>query len=84
MSEMTNHEKLAQLFLDVFLIDASEYHEGLQRSQVETWDSLGIVSLGVGIEETFGYHPTPAEARALASVADVIALLKSKGIAFDE
>ena len=80
---MTNHSKLEQLFLDVFLMDVSEYHLDLQRSEVDTWDSLGIVSLGVGIEETFGYHPTPEEARALASVADVIALLKSKGIAFD-
>jgi acyl carrier protein len=80
---MTNHDKLEQLFLDVFLLDASEYRLDLQRSEVDTWDSLGIVSLGVGIEETFGYHPTPAEARALASVSDVIALLTSKGIAFD-
>ena len=80
---MSNHAKLEQLFLDVFLIDASEYRLDLQRSEVDTWDSLGIVSLGVGIEETFGYHPTPEEARALASVQDVIALLQSKGIAFD-
>jgi acyl carrier protein len=80
---MTNHQKLERLFLDVFLLDASEYRLDLQRVQVDTWDSLGIVSLGVGIEETFGYHPTPQEARALASVPDVIALLESKGILFD-
>jgi len=80
---MTNHQKLEQLFLDVFLIEPSEYRLDLRRSEVDTWDSLGVVSLGVGIEETFGYHPTPAEARALASVPDVIALLESRGIGFD-
>ncbi len=80
---MTNHEKLKQLFLDVFLIDEGEYRLELRQAEVETWDSLGVVALGVGIEETFGYHPTPDEARALGSVADVIALLRNKGISFD-
>ena len=79
---MTNLEKLSQLFCDVFLITPAEFSRTLTRSQIDTWDSLGVVSLGVGIQDTFGYHPTPAEANALASVADVIALLESKDISF--
>jgi acyl carrier protein len=77
---MSNRAKLQQLFLDVFLLDASEFHFELRRADIDTWDSLGVVSLAVGIHQTFGYHPTPDEATSLASVADVIALLESHGI----
>jgi acyl carrier protein len=50
---------------------------------VETWDSFGVVSLAVGIQETFGYHLSPAEAVGIKSVADIISLLSAKGIKFD-
>ena len=77
---MSNRAKLKQLMLDVFLLDDSEFRFDLRRSEVDTWDSLGVVSLAVGVHQTFGYHPTPEEATALASVADVIALLEARGI----
>lgn len=80
---MSNRTKLKQLVIDVFLLDESEFRFDLRRDQIDTWDSLGVVSLAVGIHETFGYHPTPAEATALAGVDDVIALLTARGIAID-
>ena len=61
---MTNLEKLKNLIMDVFLIDPTEFRLDLRREDVDTWDSLGVVSIGVGIEEVFGYHPTPDEARS--------------------
>ena len=80
---MSNLEKLKQLVLDTFLLDASEFRLDLRREEVETWDSLGVVSLAVGVHETFGYHFTPEEATGLRSVTDVVRILESKGIRFD-
>lgn len=80
---MSDRSKLRELILDVFLLDDSEFSFELTRAQVDTWDSLGVVSLAVGIDETFGYHCTPDEAMGLSSVPDIIALLKSKGIDLD-
>ena len=81
---MENESKLQELLVDVFLLDPSEYHGALRREEIETWDSLGIVSLAVGIEETFGYHMSPEEATGLTGVADIVALLETKGIRFGD
>ncbi len=80
---MNNREKLRELVIDVFLLEPDEYSDELRREDVETWDSLGVVSLAVGIEESFGYHPTPEEAVAITGVADVVALLERNGISFE-
>ena len=81
---MTNLEKLKELVLDTFLLDASEFRYDLLRNDVETWDSLGVVSFAVGIEQTFGYHMTPEEAVGITGLPATISLLKSKGVSFDE
>ena len=77
---VSNGEKLRQLIMDVLLLDDNEYSIDLTREDVETWDSLGVVSIAVGIDEVFGYHPTPEEATGIHSVTDIIDLLVSKGI----
>jgi acyl carrier protein len=84
ITENENREKLKQVLLDIFLIAESEFTFDLTRAELDTWDSLGVVSLAVGIEETFGYHMTQEEALAIRSVADILNLLKSKGFEFDE
>lgn len=81
---MTNREKLQELLIDVFLLDRDEFHFELRREDVETWDSLAVVSVAVGVQETFGYHFTPAEATSVNKVLDIIDILESKGISFDE
>lgn len=81
---MTNREKLRKLVQDVFLLDPSEFRFDLKRNEVETWDSFGVVSLAVGVQETFGYHFTPDEATGIEGVADVMRILAAKGIPFDE
>jgi len=80
---MTNREKLKNVLLDIFLLAPNEFTFDLTRDDIDTWDSLGVVSLAVGIHETFGYHMTPEEATGLRSIPDLISLLESKGIAFD-
>jgi acyl carrier protein len=80
---MTNLEKLKNLVIDVFLIDPAEFRLDLRRNQVETWDSLGVVSLAVGVQETFGYHLTQDEALSVTSVSDVAKILARHGIPID-
>lgn len=80
---MTNREKLQTVLLDIFLLQPEEFRFDLTRDEIDTWDSLGVVSLAVGIHEAFGYHMAPEEATGLRSVPDLIALLTAKGIAFD-
>ena len=81
---MTNSEKLQDLLLDILLLDPSEFHFGLKREEILTWDSMAVVAIAVGVEETFGYHFTPAEATSLTGIGDVIQILESKGISFAE
>jgi acyl carrier protein len=79
---MTNREKLSLLVQDVFLLDPAEFRFDLRRDEIDTWDSLGVVSLAVGIEETFGYHFSPEEANGIKGVDDIIRLLGTKGVSF--
>jgi len=81
---MTNREKLKELIIDILLIDENEYSVELERDDVDTWDSLAVVSVAVGCHETFGYHFTPEEATSIHRVSDIIDLLETKGIAFND
>ena len=81
---MTNRHKLRALLQDVFLLGDEEFRFDLTRTEIETWDSFGVVSLAVGVQQVFGHHFTPEEANRLESVADIMAVLTSHGIAFDD
>ena len=81
---MSNREKLKSLLIDVFLLDESEFRFDLRREDIGTWDSLGTVSLAVGIQDVFGHHLSPAEATSLASVADIVAILRARGVDFPD
>ena len=81
---MTNREKLQELLQDILLLDPSEFRFDLARDEVETWDSMSVVAIAVGVDETFGYHMSPDEAMRVASVRDIIGILEEKGISFAE
>jgi len=81
---VSNREKLKQLLGEVFLLSEDEISLDLRKDQIETWDSLGVVSLAVGVQETFGYHFAPEEAVGLNSVRDIISILSKGGIPFDD
>jgi len=80
---MSNREKLQELLVDILLLEPSEFRLDLTREEVETWDSLAVVSIAVGVHETFGYHFTPEEATGIRSVGDIVALLEQKGVPFN-
>lgn len=77
---MTDRERLKALLIDTFLLDPEEFSFDLRRAQVDTWDSLGVVSLAVGVEQTFGYHLTPEEAMSLDGVPALVAILQREGL----
>jgi acyl carrier protein len=81
---MSNHQELKELLMDVFLIDESEYSLEMSQEDVETWDSMGLVAMAVGVEETFGYHLSQEEALSIKKVQDVVDILVGKGIPFDD
>jgi acyl carrier protein len=81
---MSNRDKLRELLIDVFLLEPDEFRFDLRRDEVETWDSLGVVSVAVGVDETYGYHMSPEEATSITAVSDLIALLQARGIDFDD
>lgn len=81
---MINREKLQDLLLDVLLLDPSEFRFDLRREEIQTWDSMAVVAIAVGVDETFGYHFTPEEATSLTGVADIINILETRGISFAE
>ena len=81
---MSNHLKLKDLLMDVFLISESEYSLEMSQDDVETWDSMGLVAMAVGIEETFGYHFSQEEALSIKNFQDIVDILTSKGVSFDD
>ena len=81
---MTNRDKLKDLLIDVFLLEQDEFNFSLSQEQIETWDSLGTVSMAVGVEESFGHHMTPEQAVEIESIQDIIDYLTSCGVSFDE
>ena len=77
-----NSNKLRDLLTAVFLLDPEQFRFETTREEVETWDSLGVVSLAVGIQDTFGVHLKPEEALSLKSFQQIVAVLSEKGVSF--
>lgn len=80
---MNHREQLKELLADIFLLDPEDIDFATRREDLSTWDSLAVVSIAVGVNETFQYHFTPDEANGIQSFQDIIDLLETKGIAFD-
>ena len=78
-----NQTKLRDLFTDILLLSPEEFRFDLTREEVDTWDSLAVVSIAVGVEETFGHHMTPEEAVSVDGVPYVVRYLESRGVRFD-
>ena len=81
---MENRQKLRDLLMDVLLLSDQEFSFDLRREQIETWDSLAVVAISAGIDETFGYHFTPDEAVGVTGVRDIVKILEREGVSFAE
>ena len=47
---MSNREKLKNLLIDVFLLTPEEFSFDLTVENIDTWDSLGVVAMAVGVQ----------------------------------
>ncbi len=81
---MNNREKLKSLLVGLFDLDPAEFRFDLTREEVPAWDSIGVVSLAVGVHERFGYRFTPHDILGVRGVDDIVLLLSAKGISFDD
>jgi len=81
---MSNCDALRTLIEDVLLLEPGEFSWELKRDEVDTWDSLAVVSIAVGLDETFGHHPAPDEATSLTSIPRIVDWLLAKGVLLDE
>jgi acyl carrier protein len=79
-----NRQQLKELLTEILLLEDQEFRFDLGRDEVETWDSLAVVAIAAGIEETFGYHFTPEEATSVTGVPAIITILERNQISFTE
>jgi acyl carrier protein len=79
-----NDLKLRNLLVEILLIDDDQYRDENGPDAIETWDSLAMVRIAIGIEESFGYGMTPDEIVSLDSIGNIKAILRSHDIRFDE
>ena len=75
-----NDAKLQQLLMEILLIDEADYVDVNGPDEINTWDSLAMVSIAAGIEKEFGYAMSPEEMVGLGSIGDIKTLLRERHI----
>ena len=78
-----NDLKLRNLLVEILLIDDEQYRNENGPDTIETWDSMAMVRIAMGIEEAFGYRMAAEEMVSLDSIGDIKAILRSRNIPFD-
>lgn len=74
------NKKLAEVLAEVFGLRTPEIHPELQKSEVGTWDSLKQMDLVLTLEREYGIELDIPEILRMTSVAEIIAVLKDKGV----
>ncbi len=72
------HEKLQEVFRDVFDEDELEISDETTADDVEAWDSLTHVQLIVEVEKAFGVKFSTGEVIKMKNVGEFIDLIKGK------
>ena len=78
-----NDLKLRDLMFEILLIDKDEYRDEYGPDEIETWDSLAMVSIASAVEKEFGYAMSPEEMVSLECIGDVKHILRSQGVEFE-
>lgn len=71
-------DKLTQIFLDVFDLDAITLRDDMTAQDVEEWDSLNHVKLVVAIESGFGVKFSTREITGWKNVGDMRRTLRAR------
>ena len=64
---------------EVFEVAADTIRPETKRSEIEAWDSLGILTLMARMDEDFHVLLTDGEIERMRSVADIIDVLRDHG-----
>ena len=78
-----NDLKLRNLLFEILLIDEDEYRDDYGPDEIETWDSLAMVTIASGIEKEFGHALSPEEMVSLESIGNIKNILRSRGVELD-
>lgn len=71
-------EKVLQILKNLFELDTVD--ETCSQETCEKWDSMGQLNLVIELEDAFDITLEPEEIGEMVSYADIIRILKSKGI----
>lgn len=80
---MTNLEKYNQAFCETFEVDESQL-EALKYQDVDTWDSVGHMTLISALEDTFDIMMEMEDIIELSTYVKGKELLKKYDVALDE
>lgn len=75
---MTQEEVLAWI-VQIFEESPDRITLSTPRADIPAWDSLGVLSLMAGLDETFGIVANGAELNRMQSAGEILALIRSHG-----
>jgi acyl carrier protein len=76
--------ELAELLADVFGLRASAVQPDLDKAAVGSWDSLKQMDLVMSLERHYDIELDIPDIVRMTSVAQIIAVLKDKGVALGD
>ncbi len=79
MSE-ENRATLRRIITEAFEIEPGAYNDELHQSQVEKWDSMGMVSLIVELEAAFDIEIDLREFSRFVSIPAISEVLRAHGV----
>ena len=74
-----SQENALKWFAELFGLPPSSITSATTRTEVLTWDSLGVLTLMAALDETFNLVVNDADMRAMQKVGDVLDLLNKHG-----
>lgn len=77
---MTQHERLEELFQNIFNDDALTLRDDMTSADVSGWDSVGHINLMFGIEQAFGVQFQGNELASFKNIGELKAFLARKGM----
>ncbi len=77
---MENLEKLTNIFVEIFNVDASVINDAFGKDTIETWDSVHQLNIIALLEETFDLLLEPEDIMACTSFAKAKEILRKNDI----
>jgi len=79
MSENSTIAEVLAWIAEVFEMPLENIRPEMKKEDIEAWDSLGVLNLIAGLDETYGILLTQEEILELKSIEDVLKLLRKHG-----